>query len=139
MKIILAGSRPPVEYRSNLHELERWYSENACHVADAMIVSHYFDKATIIVCGKAQGFDTLGERWAKLNGIPVDHYPADWKAFGKAAGAIRNGEMARVADALVAIQEDQPTPGTSNMIATMRKLKKPVFVWNIKAQVGTQY
>lgn len=140
MKVILAGSRPPVEFRNNPHELENWYIQNTNHVADAMSESGYSVMATVIVCGKAQGFDTLGERWANLIGKSVDPYPADWQAYGKSAGPIRNRKMAEVGDALVAIQNSEKmTPGTANMVDIMRKLRKPVFVWNILTQKGTRY
>jgi len=68
-----------------------------------------------IVCGKARGADTLGERYAKEKGYAVDYYPADWERYGKAAGFIRNEEMARNADALVAFW-DGKSRGTKNMI-----------------------
>lgn len=140
MKVIIAGPRPPVEIRNNQYELELWYNENSCHVADAMSESGYSVMTTAIVCGKAQGFDTLGERWANLIGKSVDPYPADWQAFGKSAGPIRNRKMGEVARALVAIQNSEKlTPGTANMVDIMRKLKKPVFIWNILTQVGTRY
>lgn len=65
--------------------------------------------------GKAKGPDSHGERWAYANDIPVDDYPADWDRHGKAAGAMRNEEMACNADALIAVW-DGSSRGTADMI-----------------------
>jgi hypothetical protein len=70
---------------------------------------------TEVVSGCARGIDTIGEEWAKERGIPVKRFPADWDKHGKAAGAIRNREMAEYAEALVAIWDGE-SKGTKNMI-----------------------
>ena len=69
----------------------------------------------VVVCGKARGADTLGEQYAKAHGYQIDYYPADWKKFGKAAGYLRNKQMAENADALVAFW-DRQSRGTRHMI-----------------------
>ena len=68
-----------------------------------------------VVCGKARGADTLGEKYAKERGYTVHYFPADWDRYGKSAGYIRNEEMAKNADALVAFW-DGKSRGTKNMI-----------------------
>lgn len=80
---------------------------------------------TQIVSGNAKGVDTSGENWANAHGIAVVLFPALWDLHGKAAGPIRNREMATFADCLIAFPGG---PGTANMIATMKRLKKPVYV-----------
>jgi hypothetical protein len=52
-------------------------------------------------------------RWAVFNGLPVADFPADWKKFGKAAGMIRNAEMAAYADVVIAFAGGR---GTDNMV-----------------------
>lgn len=47
--------------------------------------------------------------------IPVIHFPANWDKHGKSAGHIRNAEMAKYADALVAFW-DGKSKGTKGMI-----------------------
>jgi hypothetical protein len=81
---------------------------------------------TEVVCGKARGVDTLGERWAHEHGIPVKEFPADWDTHGKAAGPIRNKQMAEYADALVALRLNK-SAGTTHMINTMIKMNKRVY------------
>jgi len=56
-----------------------------------------------IIGGGAAGADALGEKYARERGLPLTVIKADWDAFGKPAGPIRNRKMAEQADALVAI------------------------------------
>ncbi|MAT51550.1 MAG: hypothetical protein CMK32_10245 [Porticoccaceae bacterium] len=70
---------------------------------------------TEVVSGKARGADSEGERWANENGIPVKGFPADWGAHGKAAGPIRNQQMADYAEQLIAFW-DGKSSGTRDMI-----------------------
>lgn len=46
-----------------------------------------------IITGDACGADWLARAYAKYNGHPYKGYPADWKTYGKSAGAIRNQQM----------------------------------------------
>ena len=54
-----------------------------------------------VVCGGAPGADEGGASWARARGIPVTYFRADWATHGKAAGPIRNEQMAKYADAAV--------------------------------------
>lgn len=69
----------------------------------------------VIVCGMARGADSLGEKYAKSKGYQIDYYPANWDLYGKRAGYIRNEQMAKNADALVAFWDGQ-SRGTKHMI-----------------------
>lgn len=83
---------------------------------------------TQVVCGMARGADKLGYDWAKANNIPIAEFPADWNRYGKSAGYKRNAEMAKNADALLALWDGQ-SRGTSNMIylAACHHLKVHIF------------
>lgn len=81
----------------------------------------------IIVCGKARGADTLGERYAKEKGHEINYYPANWDLYGKRAGYIRNEQMAQNADALVAFW-DGKSKGTKYMITLAHKYNLNVRV-----------
>ena len=50
-----------------------------------------------VISGGARGADSLGERWAKEYGYPLKIFKADWDKYGRAAGHIRNKEMAECA------------------------------------------
>ena len=73
---------------------------------------------TEVVCGGARGGDTIGRQWAEDRGIPVKMFPADWKTHGRAAGPIRNQQMADYAEALIALPGGR---GTADMIERAQK------------------
>ena len=77
-----------------------------------------------VVSGGAKGADYLGECYAKEKGFKLSVFPAKWAEYGKAAGAIRNLEMAKYADALIAFWDGR-SKGTKDMIdkATRKGLK----------------
>jgi hypothetical protein len=83
-----------------------------------------------VVSGGSGSVDEAGERFADAVGIPKKIFVAKWGEFGRAAGPIRNKEMAEYADVLLAFW-DGKSRGTKNMIDTMRKLNKPVIVEDI--------
>ena len=99
MKVIIAGSRTIEDYE---------------YVKDVIKRSNF--TITEVVCGKAsRGVDALGERYAIENDIPVKPFYANWKKFGKAAGMMRNNDMADYAEAIIAIW-DGSSRGTKDMI-----------------------
>lgn len=85
-------------------------------------------KITEVVCGMARGADTLGKKWAVcVANLPVKDFPADWDKNGKAAGPIRNGEMADYADGLIVFIWDG-SRGSQNMLEQMQNRNKPCYV-----------
>lgn len=111
MKVIIAGSR---HMPFSMFPL----------IAQAVERSNY--EVTEVVCGMARGADMLGGKWATQNRIPVKCFPADWNTHGKAAGPIRNAEMAQYADAAIIFIWDG-SRGSEDMRRKMVCLKKPVF------------
>lgn len=107
-RVIIAGSRSFSNY-----ELLK---EHCLSLLQEKMRTH----RVIIVSGHAHGADTLGERFAKEQGLTVELHPAKWKALGKAAGIIRNAEMARASDALIAFW-DGKSRGTAHMINFARR------------------
>lgn len=84
---------------------------------------------TEVVAGGARGIDTLAIEWAKHNNIQFRIFKADWDKYGKSAGPIRNIEMAKNADALLAIW-DGSSRGTEHMIQVAKKKGLKVYVYN---------
>ena len=84
-----------------------------------------------IVEGGALGADRIGKMYS-LNILNQDPktFPAGWDQFKKAAGYIRNKEMAEYADALIAFW-DGKSKGTKHMIDLARKnnLKVKIFYY----------
>ena len=111
MKVIVAGSRDIVDRGAVWRSIE----------------SLPFP-VTEIVSGTARGVDAIAESYANTKGIALQQFPADWDKYGKPAGAIRNKQMAEYADALIAVWDGQ-SRGTKNMIQTMNRLNKPVFLY----------
>ena len=112
MKTIIAGSRGFCDILSG------WSFINSVHEHQPI---------TEVVCGMAKGVDTHGKLWAKDKGIPVKEFPANWNKYGKAAGPIRNKQMAEYADAALVIHNG--SKGSLNMINQMKKVGKPVYEW----------
>lgn len=84
---------------------------------------------TEVVCGMATGADADGAVWAKRRGIPVADFYANWGAHGKAAGLIRNAEMARYAERCILFPGNR---GTASMRREAMKAGIPV----VEAPVG---
>lgn len=79
---------------------------------------------TIIICGGANGADSLARDWAILNGIHYAEMPALWVKFGRRAGTLRNNAMALLEpDYCLAMPG---ASGTSHMVKTCKSLRIPV-------------
>ena len=83
----------------------------------------------IIVSGHARGADSLGERFANEFRLPFELHPAKWRLLGKAAAMVRNAEMAKCSDALIAFWDGE-SRGTRHMISFARKRGLEVSVIN---------
>ena len=98
-----------------------------CESCDRFLAQKYQTHSIVIVSGAARGADTLGECYAQERGYSIEQYPADWEHAGKAAGFIRNRQMADVADALIAFWDGR-SRGTANMIDIARQKPLPYRV-----------
>lgn len=84
-----------------------------------------------VVSGLAPGVDTVAIDFAKINEIPWKEFPAKWRIDGvyhPEAGFVRNAQMAEYADALVLVWDGR-SKGSANMLETMKKKKKPFYVY----------
>ena len=82
-----------------------------------------------VVCGLADGADTLGFDYAKEKRMSISFFSANWRKYGQSAGRIRNTEMAMYAERLIAFW-DGKSPGTKHMISEARKRGLEVVVIN---------
>lgn len=87
-----------------------------------------------IVSGGARGADCLGEQWAKAHSIPVKQFLPRWSEFGRAAGPVRNREMAEYADMLIAFW-DGVSRGTKSMIQEAKRAG--IIVWQIDSMAAS--
>lgn len=111
MKVIIAGSR----------------NATRADVRQALDLCPWSGFISVVVSGTARGADQEGEQWAEEYGLKVERFPATWEHDGKQAGPLRNIEMAKSADGLIAIWDGQ-SRGTKNMIENARKLGLRIFL-----------
>lgn len=130
MRIIIAGGREFNDY--NL--LEKECNKIFCQLAQEgnfSIDVNTSKKQIEIVCGKARGADTLGERFGKQYGLCIKYFIPDWDGLGKRAGYVRNADMANYAKedngVLIAFW-DGKSKGTKHMIDLATKQGLKVFV-----------
>ena len=120
-KLIVAGSRSFKD--------EDLLARTLISLADV----EYADKNISIVSGMARGADMLAYEFATKHAIQCYKFPANWSGLGKKAGFIRNTEMAKFADGLLAFWDGESN-GTRHMIDAMRRLSKPVTIVNFNLQ-----
>ncbi len=126
MKIAIVGSRQqgkdaPTGY------------DNAVKSAILNLV-YMLPKDTIIVSGGATGADFWAEQAAKIYRLPkpIIFYP-EWKKYGYGAGKIRNVQIVKEADLVIAFWNGV-SKGTEHSIETARYLNKPVVTF-----IGVNY
>ena len=89
LRVIIAGGRDFKNYvflRDMMDKLLRNYNPDDIEIVSGCQVSKY---------GYARwGADYFGEKYAEEKGIDLKRFPADWDKFGRAAGPLRNREMA---------------------------------------------
>lgn len=103
----------------------KWVITGSRHINDFNVISKILDSTLTkygtpeeFIHGNCWGVDKIGGWWASQKRIPVKKFPADWLNYGKAAGPIRNKEMAEYCsknDLCIAIW-DGSSKGTKNMI-----------------------
>lgn len=115
MKIIVAGPR---DYNNTNHIF---------NTIIKFIKQLNLDKRNItIISGGAKGVDSIAIDFAKYYSLPYQIFPADWNTYGKSAGPIRNTEMAKNAQVLIAFYNG--SKGTTNMINTAKKNGLKIFI-----------
>jgi hypothetical protein len=110
MKVIIAGGRTITDY--NL-------------VLSAVAESGF--TITEVVSGMAPGVDTLAIQYATEHNLPLAEFWADWNTYKRAAGPIRNRQMAEYGEALIAIWDGE-SRGTKNMIETAAKKNLQIYI-----------
>ena len=123
MKIIIAGTRTFNNYIL-LSQIINYYTKN---------ISNFE-----IVSGCARGVDTLAIKFAKEYNIKVHEFPANWDQYKKRAGYLRNIEMAKFSNALIAIW-DGKSRGTKHMIdiADQYQLRKRILIYDSNGNIQT--
>ena len=113
MKLIVAGTRDSTDYKTVKKYLSELHSETPI---------------TEVVSGGEKGPDRYGELWARAWGIPVTQFLPNYDRNPiKAAPVIRNSEMAKYADFLIAFWNGK-SRSTKDMINKMKQKRKKVLI-----------
>lgn len=113
MKLLIVGSRSFVNYEQMKDQIYSLYS---------------VDEIEMIISGGAKGADSLAQKFAEQHEISFKEFPADWSAYGKRAGILRNIEMVNVADRVIAFW-DGKSSGTRFTISYTKEQNKPITVF----------
>jgi hypothetical protein len=102
MKLAIIGSR-------NFNNYEIFKKE-----VDIFIIENNFT-VDLIISGGAKGADSLGERYAREYDLPTQIFYPNWDKYGKKAGYLRNIDIVKSSDAVIAFW-DGSSPGTKSSI-----------------------
>jgi hypothetical protein len=116
MKLAVVGSRDFTDYALMKEELMQ---------------IHLVMPITEVISGGARGADSLAERFAKEFNIPTKIFPAEWDKHGKSAGYLRNTDIVKAADRVIAFFSGKETKGTLDTISKAIKLSKPVSIYGL--------
>lgn len=94
-----------------------------------------FDVTELVSGMCPSGVDYHGLSWADKNGVKIKKFYADWGKHGRAAGPLRNAEMAAYADALVAVWDGE-SRGTKSMLELMKAKGKPIKLYKVRKMVS---
>ena len=114
-RVVVAGSRDFNDYNLLSSELDKFLAGK---------------KNVTIISGTARGADRMGEQYAAEHGYKIDQFPAEWSKYHQGAGPIRNLEMVKTADAVVAFWDNQST-GTKNIIDCAKQENIPYKVISV--------
>lgn len=92
----------------------------------------YEEGDEIVSGGCPKGGDYFAEVISERFNVPITIFYPDWDTYGKAAGFIRNGEIASKSDILIAIitEDESLSRGTMDTISKARKMNKIVIIDN---------
>lgn len=93
-----------------------------------MLDCYYIDYPQLkIISGGAKGADSMAADWAKSRNVPTQIFRPDWDVYGKRAGFMRNEQIVRACDSVLAFW-DGTSKGTLNTIDKARDMQKPVRI-----------
>ena len=99
------------------------------HVDD---IGRYIPEGTTaIISGGAKGVDSCASAYARENGLALIEYLPDYKKYGRGAPLVRNDEIIKAADKIIAIW-DGSSRGTAYVINKCREQGKSIDIVLIK-------
>lgn len=115
MKTIIAGSRS-IDDEEKVYDAIEKARDNGFNIPE-------------VVSGKAEGVDTIGEKWAEKNSVDIKEFPYEQfsQQDGKPAPLVRNDKMAEYAEQAVIVWNGESN-GTEYMIQKAREENLEVFI-----------
>lgn len=103
-----------------------------------LVLIKIFDLSEIsqIISGGAKGADTLAEKFAIENEIPIKKHLPDWDLYGKRAGFIRNKLIIDDANIVMAFWNGK-SKGTQHSINLAEEQNKLHIVYNYETNLLT--
>ena len=86
-------------------------------------------KIQYLVSGGAKGADQLAELYAKAYKVRIKIFDADWDTYGKKAGFLRNQDIVKEADIVIAFWNGK-SKGTRHTIELAKENNKQLKVYN---------
>lgn len=117
MKLIIAGGRDYFLTREDYGSLDELLTNGIEHVS-----------------GGCAGADICGEKWAKRNGLKTKIFKAEWAAYGRSAGPLRNQLMADYADALAIFPGGKGTQDMHN-----KALGNNLIIYDFRDRIGREF
>lgn len=98
-------------------------TEEDFQIVKKKLLSVYSVGDVIVSGGCPKGADKFAERLAEELGIrdTMVIFPADWKRFGRGAGFIRNTDIAKLSEYLIACVAENRKGGTEDTITKFMK------------------
>ena len=90
-------------------------------IVESKLYEIYEEGDWIISGGCHQGGDKFAEKIAKRDGLPILIFWPKWKKYSKAAGIIRNTDIAENSDILIACVAEDRKGGTEDTIKKFLK------------------
>lgn len=117
MRLAIIGGRDFADYEQLTRiAREYWYNDSLQQT-----------NVTEVVSGGAKGADSLGARWAREYYVKLTEYLPDWDRHGKRAGFLRNEDIVKNSDFVLAFW-DGVSKGTANSLSIAKRLKKTTFI-----------
>lgn len=123
LRILVAGTR----FTIPMHVFDR-------HVRRVLSIYAAYPEIKFVSGAARTGADKLIIDWCRTNHFVCEEHPADWESHGKSAGYIRNAEMEKVSDILLAFW-DMESRGTKNMIELMERKGARVIIIDIRKEI----
>lgn len=93
-----------------------------------IIAPFYVEGIDEIISGGAIGTDSLAAKWSKGHGIKLTEILPDYNQYGDKAPLVRNEEIIRRSDMVLAFWTGDMKSGTRNALNHAKKYRKPTFI-----------